>query len=45
MIVSVLGLVSLMTMKVDILPDINKPTVTVFAESLVWQQKMWSASS
>lgn len=30
---SVLGLWSLMTMKVDILPDINKPTVTVFAES------------
>ncbi|OGZ04949.1 MAG: hypothetical protein A2845_04415 [Candidatus Lloydbacteria bacterium RIFCSPHIGHO2_01_FULL_49_22] len=31
--VSVLGLWSLSTMKVDILPDINKPTVTVFAES------------
>lgn len=32
-VVSVLGLWSLATMKVDILPDINKPTVTVFAES------------
>lgn len=32
-IVSILGIWSLMTMKVDILPDINKPTVTVFAES------------
>lgn len=32
-IVSVLGIWSLATMKVDILPDINKPTVTVFAES------------
>ena len=32
-IVSALGLWSLATMKVDILPDINKPTVTVFAES------------
>lgn len=32
-VVSVLGLWSLFTMKVDILPDINKPTVTVFAES------------
>jgi CzcA family heavy metal efflux pump len=31
--VSVLGVWSLLTMKVDILPDINKPTVTVFAES------------
>ena len=31
--VSALGLWSLATMKVDILPDINKPTVTVFAES------------
>ncbi len=32
-IVAVLGIWSLATMKVDILPDINKPTVTVFAES------------
>lgn len=32
-IVSVLGVWSLATMKVDILPDINKPTVTVFAEN------------
>lgn len=32
-IVSILGLWSLSTMKVDILPDVNKPTVTVFAES------------
>lgn len=32
-LVSVFGLWSLATMKVDILPDINKPTVTVFAES------------
>lgn len=32
-VVSVVGLWSLFTMKVDILPDINKPTVTVFAES------------
>jgi CzcA family heavy metal efflux pump len=31
--ISVLGLWSLASMKVDILPDINKPTVTVFAES------------
>jgi CzcA family heavy metal efflux pump len=29
----VLGVWSLMTMKVDVLPDINKPTVSVFAES------------
>lgn len=29
----VAGLWSIATMKVDILPDINKPTVTVFAES------------
>ncbi len=27
------GIWSLITMKVDILPDINKPTVTIFAES------------
>lgn len=32
-VVCVLGVWSLSTMKVDILPDINKPTVTVFAES------------
>jgi HME family heavy-metal exporter len=30
-VIAVLGLWSLFTMKVDILPDINKPTVTVFA--------------
>ncbi|MDO8504281.1 MAG: efflux RND transporter permease subunit [Candidatus Liptonbacteria bacterium] len=30
---TVLGIWSVATMKVDILPDINKPTVTVFAES------------
>ncbi|MBI2888664.1 MAG: efflux RND transporter permease subunit [Candidatus Liptonbacteria bacterium] len=32
-IVTVAGVWSISTMKVDILPDINKPTVTVFAES------------
>ncbi len=32
-IVVVVGLWSISTMKVDILPDINKPTVTIFAES------------
>jgi HME family heavy-metal exporter len=32
-IVTVAGLWSIATMKVDILPDINKPTVTIFAES------------
>jgi len=32
-VVSVFGVWSIATMKVDILPDINKPTVTVFAES------------
>lgn len=32
-LVSVFGIWSVATMKVDILPDINKPTVTVFAES------------
>jgi Cu(I)/Ag(I) efflux system membrane protein CusA/SilA len=32
-IVTVVGLWSVSTMKVDILPDINKPTVTIFAES------------
>ena len=32
-VISAFGLWSLSTMKVDILPDINKPTVTVFAES------------
>ena len=31
--ITALGLWSIATMKVDILPDINKPTVTVFAES------------
>lgn len=30
---SALGIWSLATMKVDILPDINKPTVTIFAEA------------
>ena len=30
---TVAGLWSIATMKVDILPDINKPTVTIFAES------------
>lgn len=32
-LVTMLGLYSIATMKVDILPDINKPSVTVFAES------------
>ena len=32
-IMAITGLWSIATMKVDILPDINKPTVTVFAES------------
>ncbi|KKQ55266.1 MAG: Cation efflux system protein, AcrB/AcrD/AcrF family protein [Parcubacteria group bacterium GW2011_GWA2_38_13] len=32
-IITAAGLYSIATMKVDILPDINKPTVTVFAES------------
>ncbi len=32
-IITITGLWSIATMKVDILPDINKPTVTVFAES------------
>jgi len=32
-IITVAGLWSIATMKVDILPDINKPTVTIFAES------------
>ena len=32
-VVTVIGLWSIATMKVDILPDINKPTVTIFAES------------
>ncbi|MEK7066738.1 MAG: efflux RND transporter permease subunit, partial [Patescibacteria group bacterium] len=32
-LMTVVGLWSVATMKVDILPDINKPTVTVFAES------------
>ncbi len=32
-IMTAIGLWSIATMKVDILPDINKPTVTVFAES------------
>ncbi|OGH92594.1 MAG: hypothetical protein A2563_02870 [Candidatus Magasanikbacteria bacterium RIFOXYD1_FULL_40_23] len=32
-IMTITGLWSVATMKVDILPDINKPTVTIFAES------------
>lgn len=32
-VMTVVGIWSITTMKVDILPDINKPTVTVFAES------------
>ncbi|MBI5220310.1 MAG: efflux RND transporter permease subunit [Candidatus Liptonbacteria bacterium] len=32
-LITAAGLWSIATMKVDILPDINKPTVTVFAES------------
>jgi len=32
-LMTVAGVWSIVTMKVDILPDINKPTVTVFAES------------
>ncbi|MDO8572594.1 MAG: efflux RND transporter permease subunit [bacterium] len=32
-ITTIAGLWSIATMKVDILPDINKPTVTIFAES------------
>ena len=32
-ILTAVGLWSIATMKVDILPDINKPTVTIFAES------------
>lgn len=32
-IISILGVWSLLTMKVDVLPDINKPTVAVFAEA------------
>src|SRR3989344_1662026 len=32
-IMTIAGIWSVATMKVDILPDINKPTVTVFAES------------
>lgn len=32
-VLSLLGIYSVATMKVDILPDINKPTVTIFAES------------
>src|SRR3989344_8192770 len=32
-LMTVTGLWSIATMKVDILPDINKPTVTVFAEN------------
>lgn len=32
-LMSLVGLWSIATMKVDILPDINKPTVTIFAES------------
>ncbi len=32
-LVAVFGVWSLFTMKIDILPDINKPTITVFAEA------------
>ena len=32
-VMTVVGIWSVATMKVDILPDINKPTVTIFAES------------
>jgi len=32
-LISILGIWSLSTMKVDVLPDINKPTVAVFAEA------------
>ncbi len=32
-IITITGLWSIVTIKVDILPDINKPTVTIFAES------------
>lgn len=32
-VITVVGIWSVATMKVDILPDINKPTVTIFAES------------
>ena len=32
-IITAVGLWSIATMKVDILPDINKPTITIFAES------------
>jgi len=32
-LISILGVWSLSTMKVDVLPDINKPTVAVFAEA------------
>ena len=33
MVIIVLGVWSFATMKVDVLPDINKPTVAVFAEA------------
>ena len=33
LVITVVGLWSIATMKIDILPDINKPTVTIFAES------------
>jgi CzcA family heavy metal efflux pump len=33
LVISAIGIWSLTTMKVDILPDINKPTVTIFAEA------------
>lgn len=32
-VISIIGIWSIATMKVDILPDINKPTVTIFATS------------
>lgn len=33
LVVSIIGVWSFLTMKVDVLPDINKPTVAVFAEA------------
>jgi len=33
LVVSVAGIVSLLTSKIDVLPDVNKPTVAIFAEA------------
>ncbi len=33
LLISIIGVWSLATMKVDVLPDINKPTVSIFAEA------------